>query len=71
MKIIDANIAFFELTYLDEPDIVRGVAFNDLAGLVWFKAGGHGGTAELTAGAKANGFVISGPHRRSVHVRPG
>lgn len=56
---LDANIAFFELTYLDEPEIVRGAAFDDLAGLFWLKAGGIGGTLELTTGAKADGFAIS------------
>lgn len=68
---IDANIAFFELTYLDEPDIVRGAAFNDLAGLFWLKAGGFGGTVELTAGAKADGFAISESGRTAVLFTPG
>lgn len=68
---LDANIAFFELTYLDEPDIVRGAAFNDLAGLFWLKAGGHGGTVELTAGAKADGFAISESGRTAVLFTPG
>ncbi|MFB9714286.1 site-specific DNA-methyltransferase [Arthrobacter methylotrophus] len=68
---LDANIAFFELTYLDEPDIVRGAAFNDLAGLFWLKAGGVGGTVELTAGAKADGFAISESGRTAVLFTPG
>lgn len=68
---LDANIAFFELTYLDEPDIVRGGAFNDLAGLFWLKAGGYGGTVELTTGAKADGFAISESGRTAVLFTPG
>jgi adenine-specific DNA-methyltransferase len=68
---LDANIAFFELTYLDEPDIVRGAAFNDLAGLFWLKAGGLGGTVELTAGARADGFAISESGRTAVLFTPG
>jgi adenine-specific DNA-methyltransferase len=68
---LEANIAFFELTYLDEPDIVRGAAFNDLAGLFWLKAGGFGGTVELTAGAKADGFAISESGRTAVLFTPG
>jgi adenine-specific DNA-methyltransferase len=68
---LNANIAFFELTYLDEPDIVRGAAFNDLAGLFWLKAGGIGGTVEFTAGAKADGFAISESGRTAVLFTPG
>ncbi|HEX9226064.1 MAG TPA: site-specific DNA-methyltransferase, partial [Arthrobacter sp.] len=68
---LNANVAFFELTYLDEPDIVRGAAFNDLAGLFWLKAGGFGGTVELTAGAKADGFAISESGRTAVLFTPG
>ncbi|WP_223884078.1 site-specific DNA-methyltransferase [Pseudarthrobacter sp. BIM B-2242] len=68
---LDANIAFFELTYLDEPEIVTGRAFNDLAGLFWLKAGGIGGTVELTAGAKADGFAISASGRTAVLFTPG
>lgn len=66
-----ANIAFFELTYLDEPEIVTGRAFNDLAGLFWLKAGGVGGTVELTPGAKADGFAISESGRTAVLFTPG
>ncbi|WP_354214918.1 site-specific DNA-methyltransferase [Arthrobacter sp. UYCo732] len=66
-----ANIAFFELTYLDEPEIVTGRAFNDLAGLFWLKAGGVGGTVELTPGAKADGFAISASGRTAVLFSPG
>lgn len=68
---LDANIAFFELTYLDEPNIVRGAAFNDLAGLFWLKAGGVGGTVELTPGAKVDGFAISESGRTAVLFTPG
>lgn len=68
---LDANIAFFELTYLDEPDIVRGAAFNDLAGLFWLKAGGIGETVELTDGAKADGYAISESGRTAVLFTPG
>ncbi|MBG0738964.1 site-specific DNA-methyltransferase [Paeniglutamicibacter antarcticus] len=66
-----ANVAFFELTYLDEPEIVTGRAFNDLAGLFWLKAGGVGGTVELTPGAKADGFAISEFGRTAVLFSPG
>lgn len=68
---LDANIAFFEMTYLDEPEIVTGRAFNDLAGLFWLKAGGIGGTVELTTGAKADGFAISESGRTAVLLTPG
>ncbi|WP_050767204.1 site-specific DNA-methyltransferase [Pseudarthrobacter chlorophenolicus] len=66
-----ANVAFFELTYLDEPEIVTGHAFNDLAGLFWLKAGGVGGTVELTPGAKADGFALSESGRTAVLFTPG
>lgn len=68
---LPANIAFFELTYLDEPEIVTGRAFNDLAGLFWLKAGGVGGTVELTQGSKVDGFAISESGRTAVLFTPG
>ena len=66
-----ANAAFFELTYLDEPEIVTGKALNDLAGLFWLKSGGTGGTVEITAGAKADGYAISESGSTAILFSPG
>lgn len=68
---LEANVAFFDLTYMDEPEVVTGKAFNDLAGLFWLKAGGVGGTVELTQEAKTDGYVVSESGNIAVLFSPG
>jgi adenine-specific DNA-methyltransferase len=68
---LDANVAFFELTYLDEPEIVTGRALEDLAGLFWLKAGGAGSILEATLDARREGFVLSDSGRTAVLLTPG
>lgn len=38
----EANVAFLELRYLDADDVDLGLAFDDLAPLLWLRAGGQG-----------------------------
>ena len=39
---LDENVAFLELRYLDADDIDLGHAFDDIAPLLWLRAGGQG-----------------------------
>lgn len=68
---LDANVAFFELTYLDEPEIVTGRALNDLSGLFWLKAGGSGGTVDIDASAKRDGYAIPESGAAAILFTPG
>jgi adenine-specific DNA-methyltransferase len=38
----EENVAFFELRYLDADDVDLGVAFDDLAPMLWLRAGANG-----------------------------
>ena len=38
----EENVAFFELRYLDADDVDLGLAFDDIAPLLWLRAGGQG-----------------------------
>jgi adenine-specific DNA-methyltransferase len=38
----EENVAFLELRYLDADDIDLGLAYDDLAPLLWLRAGGRG-----------------------------
>jgi len=38
----EENVAFLELRYLDADDIDLGLAFDDVAPLLWLRAGGYG-----------------------------
>lgn len=44
----EENVAFFELRYLDADDVDLGLAFEDLAPLLWLRAGGQGPIAQHT-----------------------
>ena len=66
-----ANAAFFELTYLEEPEIVTGRALEDLAGLFWLKAGGAGGNVDIDAAAKRDGYAISESGAAAILFTPG
>ncbi|MCC3299295.1 site-specific DNA-methyltransferase [Arthrobacter caoxuetaonis] len=66
-----ANAAFFELTYLEEPEIVTGRALEDLAGLFWLKSGGSGGTVEINAAARRDGYAISESGAAAILFTPG
>jgi adenine-specific DNA-methyltransferase len=44
----DENVAFFELRYLDADDVDLGLAFDDIAPLLWLRAGGHGPIARVS-----------------------
>jgi len=50
-----SNVAFLELRYLDADDVDLGHAFDDIAPLLWLRAGGQGPIARRIddAGAKA------------------
>jgi len=77
---LEENAAFFELRYLDPDDVDLGLAFDDLAPLLWLRAGAMGPIARRTneAGAPAP-FVWTGHYgilfdddqwRRFVSDRP-
>ncbi len=46
---LDANVEFFELTYLDPEDVEISAAFEGIAALLWMRAGGRGGMIEHEA----------------------
>ncbi len=47
------NVAFFELRYLDADDVDLGLAFDDLAALLWLRAGAAGPIAGRSDAAGA------------------
>jgi adenine-specific DNA-methyltransferase len=49
----EENVAFLELRYLDADDIDLGHAFDDIAPLLWLRAGGQGPIAQRVDGAGA------------------
>jgi adenine-specific DNA-methyltransferase len=49
----DENVAFLELRYLDADDIDLGHAFDDIAPLLWLRAGGQGPIAQCVDDADA------------------
>ncbi len=49
----EENVAFLELRYLDADDIDLGQAFDDIAPLLWLRAGGHGPIARRVDDAGA------------------
>jgi adenine-specific DNA-methyltransferase len=49
----EENVAFLTLRYLDADDIDLGQAFDDIAPLLWFRAGGEGPIARPTDDAGA------------------
>jgi len=49
----EENVAFLELRYLDADDIDLGHAFDDIAPLLWLRAGGQGPIAGRVDGAGA------------------
>lgn len=50
---LEENVAFLELRYLDADDIDLGQAFDDVAPLLWLRAGGQGPIAGRVDGAGA------------------
>jgi len=49
----EENVAFLELRYLDADDIDLGLAFDDIAPLLWLRAGGQGPIARRVDDAGA------------------
>jgi adenine-specific DNA-methyltransferase len=49
----DENVEFLELRYLDADDVDLGHAFDDIAPLLWLRAGGQGPIARRVDGAGA------------------
>jgi adenine-specific DNA-methyltransferase len=41
----EENVAFFDLRYLDADDVDLGLAYGDIAALLWLRAGGQGRVA--------------------------
>ena len=49
----EENVAFLELRYLDADDVDLGLAFDDIAPLLWLRAGGQGPIARRVDDAGA------------------
>ncbi len=44
----EENVEFLELRYLDADDVDLGLAFEDIAPLLWLRAGAQGPIAQST-----------------------
>ena len=49
----EENVAFLELTYLDPDDVDLGLSFEDIAPLLWLRAGARGPIARRSDDSKA------------------
>jgi adenine-specific DNA-methyltransferase len=64
-----ANVAFFDLEYLDRASVRYGHEFDALAGVFWLKAGGSGPLIKRQS--LAQGFAVSVESNVAVLFRPG
>ena len=63
----EENVEFFELTYLDADDVDLDIAFDDIAPLLWLRAGGRGPIIdERPRCCRLVAYRTSGPTRYGV-----
>jgi adenine-specific DNA-methyltransferase len=76
---LEENAAFLELRYLDADDVDLGLVFDEIAPLLWLRAGATGPIAGLNGAASKGPFVWTDSYgilfeedrwRRFVYARP-